>query len=152
MKRLFVGLFLAFMLMLLHLSWAQGEGDLTQQQPIDLRVLLGNQENALRFFPDTIQLETGKLYRLILFNPSPQKHYFSSDNLAQSVFTRKVQINGEDGKAIAEVKGHIREIEVYPKGTSEWWFIPVKTGEFGDLKCTIFPHAHEGMVGKIIIK
>ncbi len=152
MKRVFVESFFVFMLMHLYLSWAQGAGDLSQQQPIELRIHLGNQGDDLRFFPDTLQLETGKLYRLILFNPSPEKHYFSSDGLSQSVFTRKVQVNGEDGKATAEVKGNIREIEVYPRGTTEWWLVPIKTGEFSDLKCTISGHAEKGMVGKIIIR
>ena len=31
-----------------------------------------------------------------------------------SVFTRKAQVLGPDGKTIAEIKGTIREIEVYP--------------------------------------
>lgn len=138
-------------LLLLPLS-VQGAGDLTAQQPVELRVELGNKEDALRFFPDLIQLETGKLYRLILLNPSKQKHYFSSEGMSQAVFTRKVQINGKEGKPIAEVKGQIREIEVYPEGFAEWWFVPVKTGVFNDLKCTIPGHADEGMVGKIVIK
>ncbi len=152
MKRIFIGSVLGVILMLLHLSSVQGAGDLTQQQPIEVRILLGSPGGDHRFFPDTFQVETGRLYRVILFNPSPDKHYFSSDGLSQSVFTRKVQVNGEDGKAVAEVKGNIREIEVYPKGTTEWWFVPLKAGEFNDLKCTIAGHAEKGMVGKIFIK
>lgn len=152
MKEPFVRSFFVAVLMLLHFSSAQAAGDLTQQSPIELRVQLGNEGGDLRFYPDTLQLETGKLYRLVLFNPSPEKHYLSSDGLSQSVFTRKVQVNGGDGKALAEVKGHIREIEVYPKGTTEWWLVPIKTGEFGDLKCTIPGHAEKGMLGKIVIK
>ena len=31
---------------------------------------------------------------------------------------------------IAEVKGIINEIEVYPNNEIEWWFIPIKTGIF----------------------
>jgi uncharacterized cupredoxin-like copper-binding protein len=127
-------------------------GDLTNQEPIEITVQLGNEKNALRYFPETINVETGKLYKLVLANPSPQKHYFSSEGLAQSVFTRKVQVNGPDGKAIAEVKGQIREIEVYPGGKAEWWFVPIKTGTFGDLKCTIPGHSQGGMIGKIVIK
>ena len=134
------------------LAPAKAAGDLTAQEPIDLKVQLGDEKNALRFVPNTITLETGKLYRLTLSNPSPQKHYFSSDALAQAVFTRKVQVNGADGKATSEVKGHIREIEVYPKGTTEWWFVPVKAGNFNDLKCTIAGHSEGGMVGSIVIK
>jgi uncharacterized cupredoxin-like copper-binding protein len=153
MKRLALSLSLAAVFgVVLHPSSSQGQGDLTKQQPIELRVQVGSEENALRFFPDTIQLETGKLYRLILNNPSPQKHYFSSEGMSQAVFTRKVQINGANGKPIAEVKGHIREIEIYPNGTVEWWFVPIKAGEFNDLYCTIPGHTEEGMVGKIVIR
>ena len=53
---------------------------------------------------------------------------------------------------VAEVKGAIREIEVYPKGTVEWWFVPVKTGKLTDLICTIPGHAEAGMKGAIEIK
>jgi uncharacterized cupredoxin-like copper-binding protein len=126
--------------------------DLTQQAPVDVKVLLGNEKNELRFFPARLELETGKLYRLTLSNPSPQKHYFSSEGLAGSVFTRKVQVNGSDGKPIAEIKGFPREIEVYPGGTAEWWFVPVKAGKLEDLKCTISGHEGGGMAGEIIIR
>jgi len=129
-----------------------GEGDLTKQKPIELTAMLGNKNGALRFFPHTLNLQTGKLYRLILSNPSSVKHYFSSDGMSRAVYTRKVQVNGKNGKPIAEIKGSIREIEVYPQGTAEWWFVPVKAGTFNDLKCTIAGHAEAGMVGKVIIK
>lgn len=135
-----------------HASVVLGAGDLTQQMPIDIKVQLGDEKNSRRFVPDMIELETGKLYRLILSNPSAEKHYFSSEGLSQAAFTRKVQVNGADGKALAEVKGVIREIEVYPNAVTEWWFVPIKAGQFGDLKCTIPGHAEAGMVGRITIK
>jgi uncharacterized cupredoxin-like copper-binding protein len=131
---------------------AAAEGDLTKQQPIDVKVQLGDEKNSPVFSPKLIELTTGKLYRLILVNPSPEAHYFSSEGLAGAVFTRKAQVNGKDGKPIAEVKGQVREIEVYPGGTAEWWFVPVKAGEINDLKCTIAGHAEKGMIGKIVIK
>lgn len=131
---------------------ASAAGDMTQLTPIDVKVQLGDENNALRFVPDKIELETGKLYRLILSNPSPQKHYFSSEGLSQAVFSRKVQINDAEGKALAEVKGVIREIEVYPDAIAEWWFVPIKTGLFNDLKCTIPGHSTDGMVGNVVIK
>lgn len=127
-------------------------GDFTQQQPVELRVQLGDPRGALRFFPADLNLETGRLYRLVLTNPSMQKHYFSSDGLAQAVLTRKVQINGYDARPIAEVKGYIREIEVHPYGTAEWWFVALKAGRLTDLKCTIPGHAEGGMVGRITIR
>ncbi|OGS92379.1 MAG: biphenyl 2,3-dioxygenase [Gallionellales bacterium GWA2_59_43] len=131
---------------------ALAAGDMTQQTPIDIKVQLSDEKNSLRFVPNKIELETGKLYRLILSNPSAEKHYFSSERLSQAVFTRKVQVNGAAGKASAEVKGIIREIEVYPNAVTEWWFVPIKAGHFGDLKCTIPGHAEAGMVGHISIK
>jgi uncharacterized cupredoxin-like copper-binding protein len=137
---------------LLAASAARAGGDLTQQTPIDLKVQLGDEKDGMRFVPDQLELETGKLYRLTLVNPSPQKHYFASAGLADAVFTRKVQVNGPDGKAIVEVKGAVREIEVYPKATAEWWFVPVKAGTFGDLRCTIPGHAERGMKGGIVVK
>lgn len=88
----------------------------------------------------------------MLYNASGIKHYFSSEGLFRSVFTRKAQVLGTDGKTIAEVKGMIQEIEVYPNGTAEWWFVPVKTGTFNDLKCTIKGHTEAGMIGSISIK
>ncbi len=119
---------------------------------MEIKVLLGDSSNAMRFFPANLEFETGKLYKLVLHNSSATKHYFSSERLSHSVFTRKAQVLGPDGKTIAEIKGTIREIEVYPNGTAEWWFVPVKTGVQNDLKCTIKGHAEAGMVGKITIK
>ena len=142
---------LIIFLLLLPL-YAFAGGDLTAQDPIEVRVELGNSQDKLAFFPNTIAFETGKLYRLILHNPSPQKHYFSSALFSRSVFTRKVQINDAQGKATAEVKGTIDEIEVYPNGTTEWWLVPIKTGTFTDLRCTISGHTEGGMVGTITIE
>ena len=137
------------------MAWAfqvHAAGDLSRQTPVEVHVQLGDEKGARLFFPERIELETGKLYRLILSNASPEKHYFSSDGLSQAVYTRKVQVNGSDGKAVAEVKGLIREIEVLPKATTEWWLVPIKTGQFGDLRCTEQGHTEAGMVGQIVIK
>lgn len=127
-------------------------GDLTAQTPVEIKVQLGDKEDALRFFPDRLELETGKLYKLVLHNASAKAHYFSSAGLARAVFTRKAQVLGADGKTIAEVKGTVAEIEVYPGGTAEWWFVPVKAATLDDLKCTVKGHAEGGMVGQITIK
>ncbi len=131
---------------------AEAAGDLTAQKPIVLTVALGDAKGALKFSPDTLRLETGKLYQLRLVNPSGVAHYFSSEKLAAAVYTRKVQVNGADGKARAEIKGQVREIEVFPGASAEWWFVPVKTGTLTDLRCTIAGHAEGGMAGRIVIE
>jgi uncharacterized cupredoxin-like copper-binding protein len=131
---------------------ASAAGDLTAQTPVEVKIQLGDKENSLRFFPDKIELETGKLYKIVLHNPGTVAHYFSSEGLSRAVFTRKVQVTGPDGKTIAEVKGVIQEIEVFPGGTAEWWFVPVKAVILNDLKCTVKGHSEAGMVGTITIR
>ena len=105
-------------------------GNLAGQQPIEVTVDLGKPgEHA--FVPNKIKFETGKLYKLILRNPSDDPHYFTSDAFSQMIYTRKVQVvQTRDGKTItlAEFKGAIREIEVYPGHSAEWWFVPVAAG------------------------
>lgn len=135
-------------------------GDLSAQDPIAVRVDLGKDGvDEHKFYPDNLQFETGKLYKLVLHNPSNSKHYFTSLGLASKVWTRKVQVMDELGpgaKQIGEIKGAIREIEVYPGGTTEWWFVPVATGSISDLHCSIKDkdgktHAESGMKGAITI-
>lgn len=141
--------------MIIGLGWIDGAiaaGDMTKKEPLEVKIQLGDKQNARRFVPDKLEFETGKLYKLVLHNASSEKHYFSSEALSRSLFTRKVQILDPDGKTIAEVKGNIREIEVYPGGTAEWWFVPVKSGKISDLKCSIEGHAEAGMVGTITIR
>ena len=152
MKRTIAAVFSAVAIVIASNGYILAGGDMTEQKPMEIKVQLGDRSNPMRFIPANLEFETGKLYKLVLHNASVTKHYFSSEGLSRSVFTRKAQVLGPDGKTIAEIKGTIREIEVYPNGTVEWWFVPVKTGVLNDLKCTIKGHAEAGMVGKITIK
>lgn len=131
---------------------AQAAGDLTRQDAVEVRVQLGNAKGDMVFTPGELNFETGKLYRLVLNNPSPAAHYFTSAALAGAVYTRKVQVNGPDGKALGEVKGSIGELEVYPGATVEWWFVPVKTVAAGEIKCSIAGHAEHGMTAKVTVR
>ncbi len=134
----------------------QAAGDLSKQEPIEVRVALGTADGEHRFVSNELSFETGKLYKLVLTNPSKTKHYFTSAGLASRVYTRKVQVVNRSG-TLAEIKGTIREIEVYPGGVTEWWFVPVATGVIDDLHCHIkddsgVTHAEHGMTGTITIK
>ena len=119
--------------------------DLSKQEPIKVVVQLGTERGDLVFQPKELTFETGKLYKLVLRNPSEAKHYLSGLRFAAAVWTRKV----ETGQA--EIKGAIREIELLPGGEAEWYFVPVQAGTF-DFGCTISGHAEAGMVGKITIR
>jgi uncharacterized cupredoxin-like copper-binding protein len=116
-----------------------GGGDLSRQSPIEVVVELGRPGQYV-FHPNQLRLETGKLYKSVLRNPSNDPHYFTSHAFTQLIYTRKVQVVQERGGQMApldEFKGAIREIEVYPGQTAEWWFVPVATGRVTDLRCGI---------------
>jgi uncharacterized cupredoxin-like copper-binding protein len=141
-------------------SLAQAAGDLSRQDPIEVIVDLGRPDARHAFVPNLIELETGKLYKLVLRNQSDLPHYFTSHEFSQRVFTRKVQVvsavGGKD-QTLAEFKGAIREIEVYPGHRAEWWLVPVATGRLTDLQCGIRDkdgktHAEHGMIGEIVIR
>ncbi len=134
-------------------------GNLAKQEPIQVRLDLGKDGiDKHRYYPDKLTFETGKLYQLVIHNPSNSKHYFTSYGFASKVYTRKVQVMADLGagaKAIGEIKGAIREIEVYPGGTTEWFFVPVATGAV-EMGCGIKykdgkNHAEKGMHGTITI-
>lgn len=134
-------------------------GNLAGQQPIEVTVDLGRPGQHV-FVPKQLKFETGKLYKLVLRNASNDPHYFTSHGFSQLIYTRKVQVvQTRDGKptTLAEFKGAIREIEVYPGHAAEWWFVPVATGRVTDLMCSIKDkdgksHAEHGMVGEIVIE
>jgi uncharacterized cupredoxin-like copper-binding protein len=137
---------------------ARAAGDLSRQTPIEVTVELGA-PGKHAFLPNKLRFETGKLYKLVLKNSSNDPHYFTSHGFTQLIFTRKVQVTQtRDGKptTLAEFKGVIREIEVYPGHSAEWWFVPVATGRVNDLRCGIAAgdgktHADHGMTGEIVI-
>lgn len=140
---------------------ARAAGDLSRQQPVVVEVELGRSDGRHAFAPNRLRFETGRLYRLVLRNNSRDPHYFTSDEFAGRVFTRKVQVTqrSDDGResTLAEFKGAIREIEVYPGHAAEWWFVPVATGKAADLRCGVIgadgrAHAEHGMVGEILIE
>ena len=132
--------------------------DLTRQKPIEKVVYFKGSLGIKHYYePNKLIFKTGKLYKLILSNSSDSKHYFGSDLFTKSIFTRKIQLTKNFNK-VAEIKGIINEVEVWPNEALEWWFVPLKTGIFLDLKCNVkdkkaqLNHSEMGMKGKIIIK
>ena len=160
-RTLLYNFYLLFTLIILTLfitSKTNGKGDLTRQKPISIEVLLKGSSGEFHYYePSILKFDTGKLYKLKLKNLSDSKHYFTSKEFADSIFTRKIQVNKNKEK-IAEIKGDILEVEIFPNNTLEWWFVPIKTGVFDDLNCKVIDnkinksHAEMGMRGKIIIE
>jgi uncharacterized cupredoxin-like copper-binding protein len=115
------------------------------QVPSEVKVSLGNGAGELKFFPQDLEFKVGQPYKLLLDNPSPVKHYFTSKDFADSSWTKKVQA----GKV--EVKGAIHELELKPGAEAEWVLTPMKPGSY-ELHCSIPGHAAAGMVGKIVVQ
>src|SRR5258705_13362804 len=77
----------------LLLVWtvAHAAGDLARQEPIEVAVDLG-QPGQHAVAPNQLRFETGKLYKLVLRNPSKDPHYFTSHGFTQLIYTRKIQV------------------------------------------------------------
>ncbi len=115
------------------------------KQPLQtVSVHLGTKSDELRFEPDVLEFTAGKRYKLVLDNPSPEKHYFTAKDFADVIWTQKVEAGN------VEVKGAIHELELRPGAIAEWVFIPQKTGTY-ELYCSVAGHREAGMVGKITI-
>jgi len=117
---------------------------LVKQPPVEVTVELGSAAGDLKFFPSDLTFESGKRYRLMLKNPSPQKHYFTAKDFADAIWSQKVEAGN------VEIKGAIHELELRSGTEAEWVFVALKPGTYG-LRCTVAGHAEAGMVGTIKI-
>jgi len=141
--KLILGLILCLGAILIPATIANA-GDLSRQPVTEINVSLGNETGALKFFPNQLEFQSGKRYKLVLKNPSQQKHYFTAKNFADASWTQKVEAGN------VEIKGAIHELELKPGAVAEWVFVPVKSGSY-NLRCTVAGHTEAGMVGKIAI-
>ena len=74
-----------------------------------------------------------------------------NDAFATHIYTRKIEVIGPNGKALAEVYGAIHDIEVFPNSTVEWYFYPMKKGKNLKLYCHKENHEEMGMGGTVNI-
>ncbi len=139
----FPTLFSLLLSLALGFGWL-GSPVLAAQSVTEIKVSLGNSANELKFFPDRLDFVAGKQYKLVLDNPSPQKHYFTAKDFADASYSSKV----EAGKV--EIKGAIHELELKPTAEAEWILTPIKPGTY-QLRCTIPGHTEAGMTGTITI-
>lgn len=115
-----------------------------QPDVTEIHVQLGNAANELKFVPDHLEFQPGKRYKLILSNPSAQKHYFTAKDFTDVIWTQKVEAGN------VEVKGAVRELELKPGAEAEWVFVPFKPGTY-ELRCSIPGHTEAGMKGMLTI-
>jgi uncharacterized cupredoxin-like copper-binding protein len=140
-------LLMGFMLVTIFaLGWPHPAlaSNLARQKTVEMNVSLSNEEGALKFFPDQLQFQSGKRYKLILTNISPQKHYFTAKDFADAIWSQKVDAGN------VEIKGAIHELELRPNTEAEWMFVPIKSGSY-QLRCTIPGHTEAGMIGTLVV-
>ncbi|MEG4217149.1 plastocyanin/azurin family copper-binding protein [Microcoleus sp. Pol14C6] len=142
--KVILGVILCLSTILMPTAIASAAGDLSRQPLTEITVSLGNEAGELKFFPNLLEFESGKRYKLVLKNPSSQKHYFTAKDFADASWSQKV----EAGKV--EIKGAIHELELKPGAMAEWVFVPMKSGTY-NLRCTVAGHTEAGMIGKITI-
>lgn len=117
---------------------------LAATEATEVHVSLGNAKGELVFVPDHLEFRAKEKYKLLLDNPSPTKHYFTSKDFADASWTQKVEA------AKVEVKGAIHELELKPSAEAEWVFVPMKPGNY-ELHCSIPGHKEAGMIGEIVV-
>jgi hypothetical protein len=101
---------------------AMAAGNLAFQDPINVTLELAGSCN-----PAQLTFETGKLYNLTIVNSTDDELDFEAEGFPERIFTRKIQVWDSDGGKVAEIKGHITEMEILGGRSVEWWFVPVQT-------------------------
>ncbi|KGF72022.1 hypothetical protein DO97_13415 [Neosynechococcus sphagnicola sy1] len=142
-----IGIILWFCLISTPVAFAaspQETTDLAQQPFTEVAIRLGNSANEFRFFPSQLTFTAGKRYKLLLTNPSSQKHYFTAKDFADSIWNQKVEAGN------VEIKGAIHEVELKPAATAAWFFVPIKSGTY-ELYCSVPGHAAAGMTGTLTV-
>ena len=145
-KRIRLQIYMGMILILMMSLWTLPvyAVPVTKQPATEINVSLGNSAGEFKFFPAQLEFAAGQRYKLLLDNPSAEKHYFTSKDFADASWTQKV----EAGKV--EVKGAIHEVELKPGGLAEWVLVPLKSGTY-ELHCSVPGHAEAGMTGQIVV-
>jgi uncharacterized cupredoxin-like copper-binding protein len=143
-------LFLLLSLVCAVAALAQGEQH--GPKPTVVTVQLGSADGRMAFTPGTLHFERGTYYKLVVSNPSPIPHYFSSNALATHVYTRKVEIENARGETLVEIHGLIHDLELAPGQSVAWYFYPMTKGTDLEFLCLKKGHKEAGMVGRFTIE
>lgn len=124
---------------------AYADGDLSRANVQKVTLEMGSNDDGMYFSPNDFTFKTGQAYNLVMVNVDDIKHEVSLNELTERIFTRKIEISNADGGLVAEIKGAIREVELGPHQTVEWFFVPIQTVETAEISCEIEGHYESGM-------
>jgi len=128
------------------------DGDLTRANVQTVVLEMGSNSGAMYFKPNHLKFKTGQAYNLVLRNVDTEKHEVEAHEFVEKIFTRKVEIEDSKGGLVAEIKGHINEVEVGPGQEVQWFFVALQTGTDLELICALPGHKEAGMHGSITIE
>lgn len=119
------------------------EGDLAiRSKKIELK--LGSETSDYEMSLKTINLETGKSYRLEISSMGFKEYEFEAEDFFKNIWIRKIEVEGIEIKVPT-----VYEIEFEREGEIEITFVPIRTGVF---KFEMEGLQNKGMVGKFIIE
>lgn len=136
---------------------------LGKQQPIEMVVQLGTQDGDLVITAGELKFQTGKLYKLVINNPSNTTHYLSVPQFGAAVSTSKIDAQGGEVKRMpfqnpratlarsaTNTSFKVQEIEVRPGAIAAWYLKAVRAGSY-KFGRGIPAHGEAGMVGNILV-
>ena len=126
-------------------SGAFAAGGLSRANVITVEIEMGSNDDGMYFKPNTFEFETGQAYKLRMINVDEIKHEVSLNEMYERIFTRKVEIEDADGELVAEIKGSVREVEVGPHKTVDWYFVPIQPVSLTEISCELEGHKEAGM-------
>lgn len=124
---------------------ALAAGDLarrvTRLEPL---VFGDGEENDFRISRSTIELETGKLYMLPLQAKGYKEYRWEAPEFFRNIWVSQVVV--EDLEIHTTT---IDALEFDDQGTIEFWFVPIRTGEFD---WYVRDFEAKGMHGRIVVR
>jgi uncharacterized cupredoxin-like copper-binding protein len=107
---------------------------LTGQEPIRVVLQFGTETKNFAMTPKALRLEKGKLYKLVIVNPSKTAHFVLAPEFGAAIDS----ISLTQGVALRQGDHQV------------WYFAADQAGTY-DIRCGHEAHAKAGMVGKIIV-
>ena len=121
--------------------------DLGGGEAIEVKIHMGTKANEFAYEPQTLNLEVGKLYKLVFINSGRMKHEWTAPEFVENVWVRKVEFNGVELKFAG-----LREVELLKPGAQvEVYLVPIRPVD-AEMACEVEGHKEAGMVGRIIVK
>jgi uncharacterized cupredoxin-like copper-binding protein len=117
-----------------HPPLAMQYAELKGQEPIQVVLQFGSETKNFALTPKTLRFEKGKLYKLVIANPSKTAHVVFAPEFGVAIDS----ISLMHGAALKQ--GDHRA----------WYFVADQAGTY-DIMCLHKAHSEAGMVGKIIV-